>query len=84
MTADQARKLLAVIAERDASEAFSRAAGWVVLVTHVDDSGGVLGAYGPFSEPAGALEHAAQQESELNQDEEEGFKCRVHPIMPVS
>ncbi len=85
MTAEQARKLLALIEERDAQEAFSRAIAWTVLVTHVDRPEAVLGVYGAFTEPSAALEHAAQQETELNQDErEEGFRCRVFPIMPSS
>ena len=84
MTADQARKLLAVIAEREASEAFSRAIGWRILVTHTDDASVVLGLYGGFTEPAAALSHASGQEAELNQEGEEGFRCHVHPIMPVT
>lgn len=84
MTADQARKLLAVVEEREASEAFSRAIGWTVLVSHMDAPERLLGVYGSFAEPAAALEYAATQEGELNEGEETGFRCQVHPIMPVS
>lgn len=76
-------QILALIAARDAQDAFCRAIGWTVLVTHVDAPADVLGLYGAFSEPAAALEAAARQESELNTDGEEGFRCHVHPIMPA-
>lgn len=77
-------QLLALIAERDAQDAFSRATGWGVLVTHLEHPETVLGLYGPFHEPASALAYAATQESELNVEGEEGFRCHVHPIMPVT
>lgn len=75
-------QLLGLIAARDASDTFSRAAGWGVLVTHADAPEVVLGLVGPFSEPAAALEHAATQESELNQEGEVGFRCQVHALLP--
>lgn len=84
MTADQARRLLAVVEERDASEAFSRAIGWGVIVTHLDAPEVVLGLYGGFTEPAAALAHAAMQETELNEGEETGFRCQVQAIMPFT
>lgn len=77
-------RLLAMIAERDAQEAFSRALCWGILVTHTDAPEVVLGLYGLYNEPAAALEHAAGQERELNIGEEDGFRCQVHPIMPVT
>lgn len=77
-------QLIALIEAREAQEAFSRAAGWVLLVTHVDTPERVLGLYGPFSEPAAAMAYAAEQERGLNTDDDGGFRCRVHPIMPVT
>jgi len=76
--------LLALLEIRDAQDAFSRAIGWGVLVTHADTPEALLGLYGPFSEPASALEYAARQERDLNEGEETGFRCRVEPIMPAS
>lgn len=76
-------QLLAMLAVRDARDTLERAVGWVVQVTHEDGLGGVLGLYGTFCEPAAALEYAATQEGELNEGEEDGFRCQVHPIMPV-
>ena len=84
MIPERARDVLDLISARDAQEAFSRATGWGVLVTHAADPSTLLGLYGPFSEPAAALEYAARQEAELNDDGEEGFRCHVHPIMPVT
>lgn len=76
--------VMGMIAERETQEAFSRAIGWGVLVTHADEPAVVLGLYGGFTEPAAALAHASGQEAELNQEGEEGFRCHVHPIMPVT
>jgi hypothetical protein len=78
-------KLLALLAVRDARDELERAVGWIVQVRHEDAPETLLGTFGPWSEPAGALTWAAAHEAELNEEPgEEGFRCLVLPIMPVT
>lgn len=76
-------KLLALLTVRDARDTLERAIFWTVSCSHID-SEGVRTLYGAFTEPSGALAHAAGLEAELNVEGEEGFRCVVLPIMPVT
>lgn len=84
MTPDAAERVLALIALREAQEELRHSGGWAVAVTHENGLGGVLTLWGPYSEPAAALELAATVESELNIDGEEGFRCHVCPLRSVT
>ena len=75
--------VLGLLAARDARDSFERATGWAVLCAH-DESPEMRTLYGPFAEPAAALEWAAEFERGLNTDGEEGFRCLVLPIMPAT
>ena len=84
MTPEQrAADILGFLAVRDAQDSFERATGWAVLCAH-NESPEVRTLYGPFAQPAAALEWAAGLERDLNTEGEEGFRCLVLPIMPAT
>ena len=83
MTPERARAVLDLLAARDTQDSFERATGWAVLCAH-DESPEMRTLYGPFAEPAAALEWAAGLERDLNTEGEEGFRCLVLPIMPAT
>jgi len=76
--------LLGQLAARDAQEAFSRAVGWVVICAHDEHRQATETLLGPFQEPGAALAYAAAHEREMREEGDEGWRCTVHPIMPVS
>ena len=75
--------LLRHIQTIDEIDSMERAIAWTVAVQHVDDEPRVHLLYGAFTEPAAALAWAQEFENGLNEEGEEGFRCRVRPIMPA-
>ena len=82
--ADAARKVLELLAVRDAQDAFSRATGWVVVCAHDDHPVDTRVLLGPFTEPSAALAYAYMQEREMREEGDLGWRCTVLPIMPVT
>ena len=82
--ADAARKVLELLAVRDARDSLERASAWVVVTAHDEHPDATRVLLGPFTEPSAALAYAYMQEREMREEGDLGWRCTVLPIMPVT